>query len=93
MKTRLDSLRYYLDELDEDRQATGHNFPFEMRNRQIIGEIVKHLGSDATSELLSQLRQTDNRIRQAGKPSGFIWDPRVEHIYPQEQYWYLYLHP
>ena len=93
MKTRLDSLRYYLDELDEDRRTGGGNFPFEMRNRQRIEEILKQLGSDASGDQLTQLRQIDNRIRQAGKPSGFIWDPRVQHVYPRERYWYLYLRP
>ena len=93
MKTRLDSLRYFLDELDEDRRTGGGNFPFEMRNRQRIEEILKQLGSDASGDQLTQLRQIDNRIRQAGKPSGFIWDPRVQHVYPRERYWYLYLRP
>jgi len=93
MKTRLDSLRYYLDELDDDRQAAGSNFPFEMRNRQRIEEIVKQLGRDATGDLLTQLRQIDNRIRQVGKPSDFTWDARVRRVYPQERYWYLYMRP
>jgi hypothetical protein len=93
MKARLDSLRWYLDELGEDKQAAAGNFPFEMRNRQRIEEIVKRLGNDVPEELKTQLLQTDRRIRQVGRSAGFTWDPRVQHIYPQETYWYLYMRP
>jgi hypothetical protein len=93
MKVRLDALRWYMDELDDDRQGAGPNFPFEMRNRQRIEEIMKQLGNRAPRELTTQLQQIDNRIRQAARPSDFTWDPRVEHVYPRDRYWYLYLRP
>lgn len=93
MKARLETLRWYLDELDDDKQAGAGNFPFEMRNRQRVEEIVKRLANDATEELVTQLRQIDKRIRMVARPAGFTWDPRVQHIYPQDRYWYLYMRP
>jgi hypothetical protein len=93
MKARLDSLRWFLDELDADRQRGRADFPFEMRNRQRIEEILKQLGSNVPSDLKTMLFQIDKRIRGAGRAAEFIWDPRVEKIYPRETYWYLYMLP
>ncbi len=93
MKARLDSLRWFLDELDADRQRGRSDFPYEMRNRQRIEEILKRLGSSLPSDLKTMLFQVDKRIRGAGRTGSFIWDPRVEKIYPRETYWYLYIVP
>lgn len=93
MKTRLDSLRWFFDDCSSDRQRCRVEFPFEMRNRQRIEEILKQLGKDVPEELMTALRQIDKRIREVAKPGGFIWSPRVESIYPRETYWYLYMLP
>jgi len=93
MKARLDSLRWFLDECTSDRQRCRVEWPFEMRNRQRIEEIVKRLGKDLPEDLATALRQVDRRIRETGKVGGFIWSPRVQEIYPQDQYWYLYMLP
>lgn len=93
MKARLDSLRWYLDELDGDRQRGRTDFPYEMRNRQRVEEILKALGTNVPSDLKTMLAQVDKRIRGAARSGGFIWDPRVEKIYPRETYWYLYMMP
>jgi hypothetical protein len=93
MKARLDSLRWYLDECDEDRARCRTNFPFEMRNRQRVEEILKQLGKDLPQDLTNLLKQVDRRIRTVAQGSDFIWDPRVRLVYPPERYWYLYLRP
>ncbi len=93
MKARLDSLRWFLDECDEDRQRCRTEFPFEMRNRQRIEEILKEVGKDVPQELSSLLQQVDRRIRGVAQGSDFTWDPRVRKIYPPERYWYLYMRP
>lgn len=93
MKARLDSLRWFLDDCREDKQRCRAEFPFEMRNRQRIEEIVKRLGKDIPKELQDGLRQVDKRLREMATVVGFTWDKRVEHIYPQDVYWYLYILP
>jgi hypothetical protein len=93
VRARLDSLRWFLDECFEDRQRCRSEFPFEMRNRQRIEEILKEVGSNLPAELRDGLRVIDKRIRDAAQPGEFTWDPRVQKIYPPERYWYLYLRP
>jgi hypothetical protein len=93
MKARIDSLRWYLDELDVDRPRGRVDFPFEMRNRQRIEEILKQLGNNVPSDLKTMLFQIDKRIREVAHATDFIWDARVEKTYPRETYWYLYMLP
>lgn len=93
MRARLDSLRWFLDECYEDRQRCRTEFPFEMRNRQRIEEILKEVGSNLPADLREGLQTVDRRIREAAQPGDFTWDPRVRKIYPQERYWYLYMRP
>jgi hypothetical protein len=93
MKARLDSLKWFLDENENDRQRARVEFPFEMRNRQRIEEILKRLGNELPEDLATSLRQVDRRIRDIGRVGGFIWSERAQKIYPQDTYWYLYMLP
>jgi hypothetical protein len=93
MKARLDSLKWFLEECAEDPRRCRTEFPFEMRNRQRIEEILKRVDSNVPSDLRELLQQVDRRIRMIGQGSDFIWDPRVKKIYPPERYWYLYVRP
>lgn len=93
MKARLDSLRWFFDDCGGDRQRCRVEYPFEMRNRQRIEEILKQLGKDVPEDLATLLRRVDKRIQEFGKPGSFIWSPRVEKVYPREPYWYLYMLP
>jgi len=93
MKARLDSLRWFFDDCGADRQRCRVEYPFEMRNRQRVEEIVKHVGKDVPEDLRSLLSRIDKRIREFAAPGGFIWSPRVEKVYPRDRYWYLYMTP
>lgn len=93
MKARLDSLRWFFDDCASDRQRCRVEFPFEMRNRQRIEEILKQAGNDVPEELRVALGQVDKRIREFAAPGSFIWGERAERIYPRDRYWYLYMLP
>ena len=93
IKARLDSLRWYLDDCRDSRAKCQTEYPFEIRNRQRIEEILKQLGNQVPPDLASVLGQVDQRIRQLTQGSGFVWDRRLEKVYPSERYWYLYQRP
>jgi hypothetical protein len=93
MKARLDSLKWFLDDAEQDRQRLRSEFPFEMRNRQRIEEIQKELAGNVPDDLRGRLGQVDRRIRQSAQPSDFIWDERLKKVYPPDQYWFLYMRP
>jgi hypothetical protein len=93
LKARLDALTWYLGDLAQDRARARTDFPFEMRNRQRIEEILKELGSDVTPELKNGVNQVDQRIRMLTSAGGFIWDEQLKPAFPSNPYWYLYVTP
>lgn len=90
MKARLDSLTWFLDDWDSDPQRGKGDYPFEIRNRQRIEEILKQLQANPPGDLLSALSKVDRRLKQHTQKSDFIWDTPLEKVYPPETYWYLY---
>lgn len=93
MKARLDSLKWFLEDCATEPQRCRAEFPFEMRNRQRIEEILRELDGELPSELKQALQAIDHRIRMVTHPSSFIWDERLETVFPRHPYWYLYVSP
>jgi hypothetical protein len=93
MKARLDSLTWFLDDWDSEPQRGRSDYPFEIRNRQRIEEILKQLGDKAGDELTGALHKVDRRIKQHTQQSNFIWDTPLQKVYPAATYWYLYRSP
>jgi len=93
MKTRLNSIKWFLDDCSGDAQRCRVDFPFEMRNRQRIEEIVKALGDEMPAEIATTLKAIDQRIQKIAYGAPFIWDASLEDVFPRSPYWYLYLLP
>jgi|UniRef100_A0A7C1JZ71 hypothetical protein len=93
IKARLDSLNWFLDDVIGDRKRARTEYPFEIRNRQRIELMVEELAEDLTPELKNQISRIDDRIRLIVQPAGFIWDKRLEPVFPRERFWYLYVSP
>ncbi len=93
IKTRLNSLRWFLDECRDNRSYCRSEYPFEIRNRQRIQELLDAFGEKLSPELRRQVAEMDREIRSLIKPADFIWDDRVRDVYPQDKYWYLYALP
>ncbi len=93
MKARLDSLNWFLDDCISDPQRLRTEYPFEIRNRQRIEVILQELGSDLAPELKQAVARADERIRLIVRTPGFVWDQRLEPIFPREKFWYLYTSP
>lgn len=93
IKTRLNSLRWFLDECRDNRRYCRSEYPFEIRNRQRIQELLAWFGEKISPELRRQVAEIDQEIRSLVKPADFIWDDRVQDVYPRESYWYLYALP
>jgi hypothetical protein len=90
MRARLDSLRWFLDDAAESPAAARANYPYEIRNRQRVEEILKRLGKETPAELQGQLEMVDRRLRSFAIGSEFVWDPALRDVFPQYPYWYLY---
>ncbi len=93
MKSRLNSLRWFIDDCRQDRKRCRSEYPFEIRNRQRIEQIINQLGDDLGDDLAGQLRQIDDRIQYMTTACDFIWDERLRPLFPKKPYWYLYALP
>lgn len=93
IRARLNSLQWYLDDCAEDSRACRVQYPFEIRNRQRIAELMKALGDSAPADLQTGLESIDRRLREATVSAEFVWDKRVRDVYPRDEYWYLYVLP
>lgn len=91
MKARLGGLQWYLDDCAADRGRCRSNYPFEVRNRQRIEEVLKAVGDAIPDALMAQLRVVDGTIRQNARPGDFVWDEQLERVFPRNPYWYLYM--
>ena len=90
MKSRLDSLRWFLDDVADDSDRARTNYPYEIRNRQRVEEIITRLGGDLPEELAGQLAAVDRRLRGLVAGSEFVWDPSLRDVFPRQPYWFLY---
>ena len=92
-KARLSSLKWFLDDCRSDRQRCRVEFPFEIRNRQRLEEILKELDYKPGEEIEMELHAIDGRIRAVARAGDFIWDERLKPFFPHQPYWYLYMLP
>ncbi|MCB0114143.1 MAG: hypothetical protein R2873_09810 [Caldilineaceae bacterium] len=93
VKARLNSLKWFLDECQQDRRQCRVSYPFEIRNRHRIDAIWEILDDAPPEGMRGQIEAVDRRIRGTTGPAEFVWDDHVKGIYPQEKYWYLYVLP
>jgi len=92
-RARLNSLGWYLDDCDEDPRQCRVQYPFEIRNRQRIAEMVKVLGENTPADIQTETAAIDRRLRDMTASADFVWDNRVKDVYPRGEYWYLYVLP
>ncbi|MBK8796632.1 MAG: hypothetical protein WAU00_18625 [Caldilinea sp.] len=93
IKARIDSLNWFLDDVAGDPKRARAEYPYEIRNRQRIAVMVDELAEDFAPELKGQLKRVDDRIRLIVQSASFVWDSRLEPIFPREHFWYLYVSP
>ena len=92
-RARLNSLKWYMDDCQENRRECRVQYPFEIRNRQRIGEIGKAMDAAGARALAPQLEGIDLQLRRLTRGGEFVWDASVAHVYPDSEYWYLYVLP
>lgn len=93
VRARINSLRWFLDDCRQDRARCHTEYVYEIRNRQRIEEILKEVAGALPKELAAALDQIDRQLEQLTNATSFIWDERLETIFPRSTYWYLYRRP
>lgn len=93
LKARTDALRWFLDDCMGDPKRCRANYPYEIRNRQRMEEILKRVETELTDDEREMLASVDQRLRTLTHGTSFIWDAKLAPIFPPSPYWYLYAMP
>lgn len=91
-KMRLGLWRAYLHDLWESaRGVEDYSYAQEVRQR-VMAEKLLDLTPDEDQGrwLRSELQQADALLRRRFRAGPFIWDERLQHVYPATRYWFLY---
>ncbi len=92
---RLRSLEAFFAECEDDSEACANAYLPEAQRRTILQEIVEGLTQYHMPDngLDRSLKTHDAQLRRLTEPSNFVWDAKLQPIYPQEKYWWLYVEP
>lgn len=93
LKARVDAMRWFLDDCLGDPKRCRANYPYEIRNRQRIEEILKRVDTELDDNEREMLGALDQRIRMLTHGTGFLWDAQLASVFPPSPYWYLYVTP
>ncbi len=80
-----------LDDLLGERSGRQAAYPAQARLRVMLELLRQEMAPDAPKEL-GELAALDARLKAAGKPGEFIWEPSLAACFAQETFWFLYIH-
>ena len=90
---RLNLWRSYLRDVKESGGTSG-NYHYEVRHRVILSLLTELIQLLDDKHIQDELQALDGVLR--GMLTGsteFIWAEPLEHVYPQQEFWYLYRRP
>ena len=90
LRSRLNLWRAYLVDIEE-RIETPENYIFQVRYRVMFERLANlAVQQPEIKPQVEEMRSLDLRLRRIFVPGAFVWDPRLEDIYPRDTFWYLY---
>jgi hypothetical protein len=93
--SRLDAMTRFFEECRDDPQNCPRIYGPEAFRRTVVEELVTTMtAADIHSqELDSKVSRMDKQLRRYLIPSEFQWDDLLKPIYPQNNYWWLWMAP
>lgn len=93
--SRLDAMRTFFQECDDDPRTCANIYLPEALRRTIVQEILLVLPTLnlKSAELDSKVRRTDSSLRRYAQASEFIWSSILQPVYPKDTFWWLYSKP
>lgn len=92
LESRLDALDHYVQDCNEDPRGNAAGYPVQAEKRVM----VEHLLAEAEErdcvpeDLRTRVKQVDARLRRLLQDGDFIFDERLQSVYPREEFWWLY---
>lgn len=93
MGARLNLWKAYIADLEENKGRQS-NYDQEVTQRVRFALLRERIGDAPISdELIDSMQAVDSRALAFTIPAEFVWDERLQPIYPPEEYPYLYRKP
>lgn len=93
--SRLDSMRPFFREANDQPSMAPNIYMPEANRRSIVQEILLELKEMGITDedLKKKTRDIDGMLRGYVKATPFIWDMRLQPVYPEDLFWWLYRRP
>lgn len=95
-KSRIDNINQYIFDCKESPSQCQDYYPQEAHRRTIVEELlteIKRLDLDSFEEVTEQLKVIDGRLGSFLRDAEFCWDEKLQSLYPESIYWWLYRQP
>jgi hypothetical protein len=93
LRSRLDLWGAYLGELGE-AGGSAEKYGTQVANRVMASRLAGLARGEASlASLLTQLTSLDERLRGQFDTGSFVWDLRLQTVYPPNEFWFLYGKP
>ena len=93
LHSRLDLWQAYLADL-VDQPAAGEDYPHQVSNRVMAWRLIELAAAQPDlTQLRTRMGGLDDRLRGLFARGTFIWDPRLQAVYPPDSFWFLYGRP
>lgn len=93
--SRLKMMTAFFRECRDSMRNCASAYPVEAQRRTIVQELMigmKSYGLD-THEVTTELHQVDGELRKYITAGDFIWDEKLQPVYPRDTFWWLYGRP
>jgi hypothetical protein len=89
---RLRALSQLVSDCFDVRQCS-EVYPSEIEKRVMVAALQTEAQASGVlaPEVVTQTANIDSRLKQFTKPGNFLWDTRLEAVYPRATFWYLYV--
>ena len=80
-----------LDDIVSENGRKRAGFPAQVRIRLMLDLLQTEMAPEKPQEI-EYLAGLDARLRAAGQAGSFVWEPNLAACFPENPYWYLYIH-
>lgn len=95
IRARINAIKWYLDDCAENAAGCDSGWPNEAEKRTMIAHLQQAAQRlDALpKDLKASIAGLDSQMRRFYRPGEFIWDERLQPVYPRDDFWWLYGRP
>jgi hypothetical protein len=90
---RINEWKQFLNECKRNQDECHEMYPSLVEKRvmaQVLANEARELNA-LTPEIEKRLNGIDSQLQDYFKSGDFVWDKRLQRVYPKDQYGFLYL--